>query len=205
MAFWKRKSEDPWDQKPEKRPDAQIPAWYRHEEPAAPQEPPVGELCPWCGQPMVAGTLYGQSRGAGGINGLQWREGGYQGFLDSLAFTGKKIPDKRNREILHELQREMENIVLIGMPGCGKSTVGQLLADRLGRSFIDSDTEIVKKLGCSNIKLMVLLAAPEGVALIQKEHPDVDIYCGAVDEKLNEKGYIVPGLGDAGDRIFGTK
>ena len=91
MAFWKKKSEDPWDQKPEKRPDAQIPAWYRHEEPAAPQEPPAGELCPWCGQPMVAGTLYGQSRGAGGINGLQWREGGYQGFLDSLAFTGKKI------------------------------------------------------------------------------------------------------------------
>ena len=63
----------------------------------------------------------------------------------------------------------------------------------------------MKKRGCTNIKLMVLLAAPEGVALIQKEHPDVDIYCGAVDEKLNEKGYIVPGLGDAGDRIFGTK
>ena len=63
----------------------------------------------------------------------------------------------------------------------------------------------MKKLGCKNIKLMVLLAAPEGVALIQKEHPDVDVYCGAVDEKLNEKGYIVPGLGDAGDRIFGTK
>ena len=63
----------------------------------------------------------------------------------------------------------------------------------------------MKKLGCTNIKLMVLLAAPEGVELIQKEHPDVDIYCGAVDEKLNEKGYIVPGLGDAGDRIFGTK
>ena len=52
---------------------------------------------------------------------------------------------------------------------------------------------------------MVLLAAPEGIERIQKEHPDVDIYCGAVDEKLNERGYIVPGLGDAGDRIFGTK
>ena len=63
----------------------------------------------------------------------------------------------------------------------------------------------MKKRGCTHIKLMVLLAAPEGIALIQKTHPDVDIYCGAVDEKLNENGYIVPGLGDAGDRIFGTK
>ena len=61
----------------------------------------------------------------------------------------------------------------------------------------------MKKRGCKNIKLMVLLAAPEGVERIQKAHPDVDIYCGAVDDHLNEHGYIVPGLGDAGDRIFG--
>ena len=52
---------------------------------------------------------------------------------------------------------------------------------------------------------MVLLAAPEGIRRIIKSHPDVDIYCGAVDDHLNENGYIVPGLGDAGDRIFGTK
>ncbi len=63
----------------------------------------------------------------------------------------------------------------------------------------------MKEYGCKNIKLMVLLAAPEGVERIQKEHPDVEIYCGALDDHLNEKGYIVPGLGDAGDRIFGTK
>ena len=63
----------------------------------------------------------------------------------------------------------------------------------------------MKKRGCKNIKLMVLLAAPEGIERIQKSHPDVDIYCGAVDDHLNEHGYIVPGLGDAGDRIFGTK
>lgn len=63
----------------------------------------------------------------------------------------------------------------------------------------------MKEYGCTNIKLMVLLAAPEGIERIQKEYPDVDIYCGAVDKNLNEKGYIVPGLGDAGDRIFGTK
>ena len=63
----------------------------------------------------------------------------------------------------------------------------------------------MKKRGCKNIKLMVLLAAPEGVELIQREHPDVELYCGAIDKCLNERGYIVPGLGDAGDRIFGTK
>ena len=63
----------------------------------------------------------------------------------------------------------------------------------------------MKARGCTHIKLMVLVAVPEGIERIQKNHPDVDIYCGAVDDHLNEHGYIVPGLGDAGDRIFGTK
>ena len=63
----------------------------------------------------------------------------------------------------------------------------------------------MKELGCKNIKLMVLVAAPEGIKCIQDAHPEVDIYCGALDSHLNERGYIVPGLGDAGDRIFGTK
>ena len=63
----------------------------------------------------------------------------------------------------------------------------------------------MKGYGCKHIKLMNILAAPEGIACIQKEHPDVDIYVAAVDEKLNDHAYIVPGLGDAGDRIFGTK
>ncbi|MBU9710858.1 uracil phosphoribosyltransferase [Evansella tamaricis] len=63
----------------------------------------------------------------------------------------------------------------------------------------------VKKRGANNIKLMCLVAAPEGVEEVQKAHPDVDIYLAAMDEKLNYKGYIVPGLGDAGDRLFGTK
>ncbi len=69
----------------------------------------------------------------------------------------------------------------------------------------DAAIGFMKEYGCTNIKLMVLLAAPEGIERIQKSHPDINIYCGAVDEKLNEQGYIVPGLGDAGDRIFGTK
>lgn len=63
----------------------------------------------------------------------------------------------------------------------------------------------LKSRGAVNIKLMCLIAAPEGVQHIQADHPDVDIYLAALDEKLNEKGYIVPGLGDAGDRLFGTK
>ena len=63
----------------------------------------------------------------------------------------------------------------------------------------------VKEYGVKNIKLMNILAAPEGIERVRADHPDVEIYVAAVDEKLNEHGYIVPGLGDAGDRIFGTK
>ena len=63
----------------------------------------------------------------------------------------------------------------------------------------------IKKRGCKNIKLVSLIAAPEGIERVQKDHPDVDIFVAHVDEKLNEHGYIVPGLGDAGDRLFGTK
>ena len=62
----------------------------------------------------------------------------------------------------------------------------------------------IKNRGCKSIRMMNLIAAPEGIERVQKEHPDVDIYVGCVDEKLNDKCYIVPGLGDAGDRIFGT-
>lgn len=64
---------------------------------------------------------------------------------------------------------------------------------------------MLKEKGVENIRLMCLVAAPEGVAKVQEEHPDVDIYVAALDEKLNEHCYIVPGLGDAGDRLFGTK
>jgi uracil phosphoribosyltransferase len=63
----------------------------------------------------------------------------------------------------------------------------------------------LKKRGAKSIKFMCLIAAPEGVEAVQKAHPDVDIYIAALDEKLNDHGYIVPGLGDAGDRLFGTK
>ncbi len=73
-----------------------------------------------------------------------------------------------------------------------------------GGSAVDAIVKM-KERGCANIRLMNLVAAPEGVRAVQEAHPDVDIYVAAVDEGLNEKAYIVPGLGDAGDRIFGTK
>ena len=65
--------------------------------------------------------------------------------------------------------------------------------------------QFIKNHGCKNIIMMNIIAAPEGVARIEQDHPDVEFYVAALDERLNDHGYIVPGLGDAGDRIFGTK
>ena len=64
---------------------------------------------------------------------------------------------------------------------------------------------MLKEKGCKNIHFMCIIAAPEGIEAMKEAHPDVDVYVGALDERLNDHGYIVPGLGDAGDRIFGTK
>ena len=65
--------------------------------------------------------------------------------------------------------------------------------------------DLLKKAGCRDIRAMVLVAAPEGIATVEGAHPDVQIYTASIDERLNEDGYIIPGLGDAGDKIFGTK
>ncbi|NLZ47267.1 MAG: uracil phosphoribosyltransferase [Clostridiales bacterium] len=73
-----------------------------------------------------------------------------------------------------------------------------------GGSAADAIT-LLKKRGAVNIKLVCLISAPEGIKAVTEAHPDVDVYVAAIDEKLNENGYIVPGLGDAGDRLFGTK
>ncbi|HJV46079.1 MAG TPA: uracil phosphoribosyltransferase [Bacillota bacterium] len=86
---------------------------------------------------------------------------------------------------------ERDLIVIDPMLATGGSAVAALTA--------------LKNRGARSIKLMCLIAAPEGIARVQADHPDVDIYVAAVDEKLNDHGYIVPGLGDAGDRLFGTK
>ena len=73
-----------------------------------------------------------------------------------------------------------------------------------GGSASDAIT-MLKKRGCKNIRLMCLVGVPEGIDTVRRNHPDVDVYVAAVDDRLNENAYIVPGLGDAGDRIFGTK
>ncbi len=73
-----------------------------------------------------------------------------------------------------------------------------------GGSAVDA-INLIKQKGCTSIKFMSIIAAPEGLKALSEAHPDIEIYCGNLDEKLNENCYIVPGLGDAGDRIFGTK
>jgi len=70
---------------------------------------------------------------------------------------------------------------------------------------LDATIRLLKDAGCKSIRGLFLCAAPEGVDRILKDHPEVDIYTAAVDERLNDIGYIIPGLGDAGDKIFGTK
>ena len=73
-----------------------------------------------------------------------------------------------------------------------------------GGSMI-STIDLIKKEGCTNIKVLILVAAPEGLKALEAAHPDLEVYTASIDSHLNEKGYIVPGLGDAGDKIFGTK
>lgn len=90
----------------------------------------------------------------------------------------------------HDIE-ERDTIILDPMLATGGSAAGAVT--------------LVKKHGAKNIKLMCLIAAPEGIEAVLKEHDDVDIFVAAVDQRLNEHGYIVPGLGDAGDRLFGTK
>ena len=97
-------------------------------------------------------------------------------------------------EYYYKMPEDFESSVII--------VVDPMLAT--GGSAVDAINSL-KSRGCKNIRLMNLIAAPEGVQFVQDHHPDVDIYVAAVDEKLNENAYIVPGLGDAGDRIFGTK
>ena len=65
--------------------------------------------------------------------------------------------------------------------------------------------DLLKQKGCKHIKVLVLVAAPEGLAALEKAHPDIELYTAAIDDHLNENFYIIPGLGDAGDKIFGTK
>ena len=89
------------------------------------------------------------------------------------------------------LNWKLSNLISAGTGICGGSAIAAI--------------QMLKNRGVKNIRFMCIIAAPEGVKKLQEAHPDVEVYIGALDEKLNEHGYIVPGLGDAGDRIFGTK
>ena len=84
---------------------------------------------------------------------------------------------------------------------CTALVIDPMLAT--GGSLADA-IALLKERGCKHIKVMVIVAAPEGIAKLEKEHPDVELYIGAHDDHLNENGYIIPGLGDAGDKLFGT-
>ena len=103
---------------------------------------------------------------------------------DTLMPTGYycKLPDDI---------RERDTIIVDPMLATGNSAIEAI--------------RLIKEAGAKTIRLVCLISAPEGIYAIQKAHPDVDIYVASIDEKLNEHGYIVPGLGDAGDRLFGTK
>ena len=96
-------------------------------------------------------------------------------------------------EYYHKLPQDIKNREVI--------LLDPMLAT--GGSAIDA-ISIIKRSTPKAIKFMCIIAAPEGIEALTKAHPDVQIYCAAVDDHLNENGYIVPGLGDAGDRIFGT-
>lgn len=106
----------------------------------------------------------------------------------------------RNEETLQPVQYYAK------MTGAMEERIALILDPMLatGGTLI-ATIDAIKASGCSQIKGIFLVAAPEGLARVEKAHPDVEIYVAAIDEKLNEVGYILPGLGDAGDKIFGTK
>ena len=123
----------------------------------------------------------------GGVSLRSWRRCRHIGLyrdpetLEPVEYYCKLPADCANREVF----------VVDPMLATGGSSVAAI--------------QMLKDKGVKNIRLMCIIAAPEGVKKMQEAHPDVDIYIGALDDHLNEHGYIVPGLGDAGDRIFGTK
>ena len=92
------------------------------------------------------------------------------------------------------------------LPACIEEKVVMVIDPMLATGGSASDAiTMIKKRGCKKIKLLSIIAAPEGVKKVAEDHPDVEIFISTLDRQLNEKGYILPGLGDAGDRIFGTK
>ena len=105
---------------------------------------------------------------------------------ESMEYESAFAQVKRTNDIA-----EREVIILDPMLATGGSVIATI--------------DLLKNAGCTSIKVLVLVAAPEGIAALEKAHPDVELYTASIDQGLNEHGYIIPGLGDAGDKIFGTK
>ena len=108
-----------------------------------------------------------------------------------VSSTGSSALPAKDQLTLGRLDRNRVVIAVDPMLATGNSSVAAI--------------DLLKQAGACNIKFLCLLAAPEGIATMQAAHPDVDIVTAAVDERLSDIGYILPGLGDAGDRMFGTK
>ena len=128
----------------------------------------------------------------------------HQGFLNYFDHAGSAFVSARRAysRVEGQIEIRFDSVYTPDLTGKQLLLVDPMLAT--GGSSIAA-IQMLKDRGVKNIRFMCIIAAPEGVKAMQEAHPDVDIYIGALDKKLNEHCYIVPGLGDAGDRIFGTK
>ena len=120
----------------------------------------------------------------------------------------KRTGPKDFRELLEEITVLMGYEVTRDFPLDDyeiETPMTKMTAKRISGGSSSDAISMLKEKGCKDIRLVCLVSAPEGVAKVQADHPDVDIYTAALDERLNDNCYILPGLGDAGDRLFGTK
>ncbi len=127
------------------------------------------------------------------------------GMLDGVLQPDSRRQGQRGRR--RPQRRDPGSTHLPGKTGAGHRRATSLIIDPMlatGGSMV-ATIDLLKKAGSKEIRAMVLVAAPEGIEAVRKAHPDVIIYTASIDEKLDENGYIIPGLGDAGDKIFGTK
>ena len=114
-------------------------------------------------------------------------------FASNLTYEKKTVYEKAGNEIVAKAYEY------------AKSYMQFLDAAKTEREAVVTSIDMLKKRGCKNIKFMAILGAPEGVSRVAEAHPDVQVFVSTLDRCLNEHGYILPGLGDAGDRLFGTK
>ena len=156
------------------------------------------EIAGWCG-PVAVEKLAGKKITVVPI--LRAGIGMLDGVLSLIPSAKVSVVGLARNEETLEAERYLEKLV----PGIEQRLA--LIVDPMlatGGSLI-ATIDLLKAAGCKEIRALVLVAAPEGIAALEAAHPEVRIYTAAVDERLNEQGYILPGLGDAGDKIFGTR